>query len=371
MKYIINENQRALVLDKGILKKVVGAGEVHARFGRSVEVLPLDEEISPESCPAQRIAELDGAKELVTQASVEHGTICLHYVDGVFKGILTAGNHVFWNAWGKHEFRTVSMLEPEVPADIAQTILSEIPESLYTRITVNEYMRAKLFYDGKFIRILGAGSHCFWNGVVKVSARLVDMREQSLVVHSQDILTADKVSVRVAFALFYHISDILALDCTDNEINQSLHLHAQLTLREIVGKYKMDEILENKDKISEETVVLLRAKTFGMPVAISSAGIRDIILPGEISEIMNSVLEAEKRAQANAITRREETAATRSLLNTAKLLDENATLRRLKELEYVERICAGISSISVDGRSGLLSELSSLLTGSAQAEKGG
>lgn len=371
MKYIINENQRALILDKGVLKKVAGAGKVHARFGRSVEVLPLDEEISPNSCPVQRIAELDGAKELVTFAMVEHGTLCLHYVDGVFKGVLSAGNHAFWTAWGKHEFRTLSLLEPEIPADISQTVLAEIPEKLYTCFTVNEYSRAKLFYDGKFIRILGAGSYCFWNGAVKVSAQLVDMREQSLVVHSQDILTADKVSVRVTFVLFYHVSDILAIDCTDIEVRNTLHLYAQLTLREIVGKYKMDEILENKDKISEETLLLLRAKTLGMPVEISSAGIRDIILPGEISEIMNSVLEAEKRAQANAITRREETAATRSLLNTAKLLDENATLRRLKELEYVERICAGISSINVDGRSGLLSELSALFTGSATAEKGG
>jgi len=57
---------------------------------------------------------------------------------------------------------------------------------------------------------------------------------------------------------------------------------------------------------------------------------------------------AEKRAQANVITRREEVASTRSLLNTAKLMDENATLRRLKELEYLEKISANVGSISVN-----------------------
>jgi regulator of protease activity HflC (stomatin/prohibitin superfamily) len=66
-------------------------------------------------------------------------------------------------------------------------------------------------------------------------------------------------------------------------------------------------------------------------------------------QILNQVVEAERRAQANVITRREETAATRSLLNTAKLLDENPTLMRLKELEHAERIAEKIGSLSVVG----------------------
>ena len=93
------------------------------------------------------------------------------------------------------------------------------------------------------------------------------------------------------------------------------------------------------------------------------AGIRDIILPGEIREIMNSVLIAEKRAQANVITRREEVASTRSLLNTAKLMDENRTLYKLKELEYLERICENVGNISVNGNADLLSQLNTIMRG--------
>ena len=84
---------------------------------------------------------------------------------------------------------------------------------------------------------------------------------------------------------------------------------------------------------------------------------------------MNSVLAAEKRAQANVITRREEVASTRSLLNTAKLMDENTTLRKLKELEYIERICEHVSEINVNGRKGLLAELSALLTDTEENKK--
>ena len=76
---------------------------------------------------------------------------------------------------------------------------------------------------------------------------------------------------------------------------------------------------------------------------------------------MNTVIAAEKRAQANVITRREEVASTRSLLNTAKLMDENQTLYRLKELEYIERICENAGSINLNGGSDILAQLTALI----------
>ena len=89
--------------------------------------------------------------------------------------------------------------------------------------------------------------------------------------------------------------------------------------------------------------------------------VRDIILPGEIRDIMNTVLIAEKKAQANVIARREEVASTRSLLNTAKLMEENKTLYKLKELEYLERIFENVSTITVNGSGDILSQLASVL----------
>ena len=72
---------------------------------------------------------------------------------------------------------------------------------------------------------------------------------------------------------------------------------------------------------------------------------------------MNQVLVAEKKAQANTIMRREETASTRSLLNTARLMEDNAMLWKLKEMEYVEKIADKINSISVGGNGKLLEQL--------------
>ena len=96
-------------------------------------------------------------------------------------------------------------------------------------------------------------------------------------------------------------------------------------------------------------------------VEFLNAGIKDIILPGEIRDILNTVLIAEKKAQANVIARREEVASTRSLLNTAKLMDENKTLYKLKEMECLERICTQVGNINVAGSGTLLEQLNNLM----------
>lgn len=116
--------------------------------------------------------------------------------------------------------------------------------------------------------------------------------------------------------------------------------------------------------MSQACLARLKEKQAEYFVAFSEAGVKDIILPGEIRSIMNTVLIAEKKAQANVITRREEVASTRSLLNTAKLMDENQTLYKLKELEHLERICENVGSISVSGGTDLLSQLTQILKGS-------
>jgi regulator of protease activity HflC (stomatin/prohibitin superfamily) len=82
---------------------------------------------------------------------------------------------------------------------------------------------------------------------------------------------------------------------------------------------------------------------------VGAIALKDIILPGEIRDILNQVTAAEKQAQANLIRRREETAATRSLLNTAKLMEDNPLLVRLKELETLEKIADKVEKFTVVG----------------------
>lgn len=103
-------------------------------------------------------------------------------------------------------------------------------------------------------------------------------------------------------------------------------------------------------------------KVTGLGVKLLDAGVRDIILPGDMKEIMNQVLVAEKKAQANIITRREETASVRSMLNTAKLMEENEMLWKLKEMEYVEKIADKIGEITISGSGNIVGQLKEIFS---------
>jgi hypothetical protein len=131
----------------------------------------------------------------------------------------------------------------------------------------------------------------------------------------------------------------------------------QLALREYIGGLGFDELLEKKDTIVPFILEAVKNTAENLGVAVNGFGIRDIILPGDVKDIMNKVLVAEKNAQANSIMRREETASTRSLLNTAKLMEDNTMLWKLKEMEYVEKIADKINNISVSGNGALIEQL--------------
>ena len=102
----------------------------------------------------------------------------------------------------------------------------------------------------------------------------------------------------------------------------------------------------------------MRGRVSELGIEVLGVGIKDVILPGEMKEILNSVVQAEKTAQANIIRRREETNATRSALNTAKLIEDNPILMRLKELEALEKVTEKIDKLTVfGGLDGVLNQL--------------
>ena len=137
----------------------------------------------------------------------------------------------------------------------------------------------------------------------------------------------------------------------NKEYERQLYITVQLALREYVAAFSFDELLEKKDNIR------LNVDVAELGVEVLAIGIRDIILPGDMKDIMNQVLVEEKKAQANIIMRREETASTRSLLNTARLMEDNPMLFKLKEMEYVEKIAEKINNISVSGNGVLIDQL--------------
>ena len=261
----------------------------------------------------------------------------------------------------RHEYQLVDISTPEVAEDVPQYIFAKLPTTVYTKVEVAQYQKARLYFNQKLIRILDAGTYYFWKNNIRVDVNLVDTRLTRMEITGQEIMTQDKVGLRINFVCNYRITDYVKILTEIDDYAGQMHVAAQLALRDFVGKQKLDNILANKDELSRYAFERLKAKENEFFVEIIDAGVKDIILPGEIRDIMNTVLIAEKRAQANFITRREEVASTRSLLNTAKLMEENPTLYRLKELEHIERICENVGNINLNGNGDVLSQLMGLM----------
>jgi regulator of protease activity HflC (stomatin/prohibitin superfamily) len=226
--------------------------------------------------------------------------------------------------------------------------------------TVDNHERAALFIDGRFVKILESGVHYWYKNGIAVHVGKVDTRQQQVEISGQEILTKDKAALRINAWAQYKVVDIEKALLQNKEYDKQLYIHFQLALREYISALGFDELLEKKDNLGVFVLEKVQAPTAVLGVDVRGFGIRDIILPGDVKEIMNQVLIAEKKAQANSIMRREETASTRSLLNTAKLMEENAMLWKLKEMEYVEKIADKVSNISVHGNGMLVEQLKQL-----------
>jgi regulator of protease activity HflC (stomatin/prohibitin superfamily) len=139
---------------------------------------------------------------------------------------------------------------------------------------------------------------------------------------------------------------------TTPDVDAWLYRLVQFAIREAVAGRTLDEVLSAKAALDAELRDYVRARVADSGVEVAELGVKDVILPGEIRELVNKVVEAERLAKANLIRRQEETAATRSLLNTAKLMEDNPLLLRLKELESLERLVEKVGRIDLHAGEG-------------------
>lgn len=294
---------------------------------------------------------------------VKDNEIALQYEDGLLKQILTAGRYAFWKGIINYAFIKADISKIEINEHFERAILQNRLVAPYVRtIIVENYEKAALLVDGKYKELLEPGVYYFWKNAITISMAKVDMRVLQMEINGQEILTKDKAALRINAWAQYQVTDAEKALLQNKEYDKQLYVTFQLALREYVATYSFDELLDKKDNIAPVVLESVQDKAVALGIIVMSFGIRDIILPGDVKDIMNQVLIAEKKAQANTIMRREETASTRSLLNTAKLMEDNAMLWKLKEMEYVEKIADKINTISVSGNTALMDQLKQIFT---------
>lgn len=299
-------------------------------------------------------ADMERYFQIVELTEQEVGVV---YKNGKLAGVLPPGKRqLYWK--GPVDVTVTKMdiaTDPEVPASLAKLMarakqpLAGALADAVTTVEVPDTSVALLIVDGAFTKLLGPGLHVFWKYQRVLKAELVDRRVQTMEVAGQDILTRDKVSLRVNLTALWQIEDAVKARGELQNFVEYIYKELQFALREAVGARTLDEMLGAKGDLDREIGNTARASIGQHGIALKSVGIKDVILPGEMKDILNRVVEAEKVAQANLIKRREETAATRSLLNTARLMDENPTLLRLKELETLEKVTEKVDKLTVFG----------------------
>ncbi len=204
-----------------------------------------------------------------------------------------------------------------------------------------------LFIDGKLIERLPAGRHAFWAVGRTIKIQKVDTRPQPLEVTAQEILTKDRVGIRVTLTAFTKVTDPQKAALASADVPNTIYRLVQFAIREAVATRTLDEILAARDTIDREVRAFVTERAGALGVEIGEIGVKDVILPGDVRELLNKVVEAERTAKANLIRRQEETAATRSLLNTARLMEDNPLLLRLKELEALEKLVEKVGRIDL------------------------
>lgn len=357
----IQADQRGLLFHKGsyVKRLLPGTYRYFSWSQHTVVVLDIAKPFSAGGKDLQLFLQDDELLRELEVVRVQDHENVLHYEDGQFMQLLKPGVYAYWNLLRKHTFVHTDIRVPELPAGIDRSIIARLTPYVQS-CEIASHELGFLFYDHTLQRELTPGKYYFWKGPVSVLTKKVDLRQQQMDLLGQEMMTEDKVTLRLNFVCQYRIvSPHRVLEMKD--FDEQIHIQLQLLLREYVGTLRLDDLLKQKEDVATFILDRIREKEEEFGVRFLGAGVKDVILPGDMKDILNTVLLAEKKAQANLLTRREETASTRSLLNTAKLMDENQTLFRLKELEFLEKICDRIGSISVTGGGDLLERLSSLI----------
>jgi len=275
------------------------------------------------------------------------------YRDGKPVVWLRPGTHRYWTLETGVEVAVFSVDEAMPP--LTDELQAVIPRGEYIDVTILAHERGVLYRQGSIEDLVGPGRYTMWTyPASQVAIAKVDMRRQELTLASQELMTRDKVTLRLNLSAAYVVSDPLRMAQRVPAPRDPVYLMVQLAAREYVASVTLDELLEGREALNAYLAQATAAPAEDIGLRIETLGVKDVVLPGEMKDLMNRVIAAEKEAAANVILRREETAATRSLANTAKVMADNPVLLRLKELEAVKEIAGQVNEVRlVVGSDGL------------------
>ena len=336
-------NERAVIFKNGLPLRAYGPGR-HTLWGRHLTEQRWDtDKLVLHALPEVRaVLPAEWYRE-VTIGALERGVL---YRDGAPRVFLRPGVHRYWIADPSVRLAVFNVAEPLPP--MTPELEAVIPSSEYIDVTVQAHEQGLRFEQGRLVTVLAPGRYKFWtHPEARTQIVNVDMRRTEVTIAGQELMTRDKVTLRLTLTVEYAVEDPVLATQKLTSLRDSLYLAVQLAARDYVAGVTLDQLLEGRDALTRylELDVVPKAARFG--ARVERVGVKDVVLPGEMKTLLNRVIEAEKEAAANVILRREETAATRSLVNTARLMADQPILLRLKELEAMKESAGQIKEVRV------------------------
>jgi regulator of protease activity HflC (stomatin/prohibitin superfamily) len=336
-------NQRAALVQGDQVVRVLEPGR-HAFLGKRNKLMTWNTNELAFWAPPEVLAALPPAWfTTVNLAPTERAVV---FRDDKPMKFLRPGVHRVWMVDPNVAVRTFAVTDPA--PELTDELRAIIPAGELVEQQVKQFEKGLLYVQGRFEGMLEPGKHAFWNHPgARITFTVLDTRVQKLEVAGQELMTRDKVTLRLTLTAEYAPADAPTTVHAVADVKEALYLAVQLAAREYVAGVTLDELLEGKGALNAylEAQVMPRAEAFG--VRLHRVGVKDVILPGEMKTLLNKVIEAEKAAAANVILRREDAAATRNMAQTAKVIAENPVLMRLKELETVRDVAEKIDEVKL------------------------
>jgi regulator of protease activity HflC (stomatin/prohibitin superfamily) len=357
LRVTVKDGERALLTRNGRFERVLGSG-LHRMFDPmrelTVELCPIVRaEISADRYAVLKSARPEIAAEVFEAVETRANELAIVSLDGRPTHLMAPWQtRVFWKVATRVDVERIDVANDPKVASRHLAMIARERNTLVAEHVVENHEAGLLFVEGRFVERLAPGRHAFWISGRKIEVKRLDLRPQAIEITAQEMLTKDRIALRVTLTAFRRIVDPERAIGTVADVDGWLYRLVQFAIRESVADRTLDEVLSAKNTLDEELRAYVRERIVETGIEVTELGVKDVILPGEIRELVNKVVEAERIAKANLIRRQEETAATRSLLNTARLMEENPLLLRLKELESLERLVEKVGRIDLHAGEG-------------------
>ncbi len=201
---------------------------------------------------------------------------------------------------------------------------------------VQEYERAVIFRLGRCVGAKGPGVFFIVPFIDKM--RKVNLQTQAVAVASQQVITADNVTTAVDAVAYFKVKDPVASVLKIQNWYQAAQLVAQTSLRAIIGRHELDQLLGERDRINQELRVALDAQTEEWGVQVDLVEIRDVTLPEQMQRAMAKQAEAERERRAKIIAADGELQASEKLSQAALAMQATPGAMHLRTLQTMAEI---------------------------------